>query len=229
MNRPVRGNARPGPATATTNRWSSVPRLVATIEGTEDHGVGETQDWRARRWNDTHRRIYDTAIQLFQEHGFEQVSVGQIASAAGVTGPTFYAHYPSKEHLVMQLPTAEELSALLANEPADLPVGERIRRAVPVWFASWTPEYRTAQLARWRIIATTPVLRTRAAQFERTTAEMVTDALPPERPAAGRAESIVVSAYLTAYTAGLLAWADANGERPLEDLISDAFDALEGR
>ena len=59
------------------------------------------------------------------------MSVGQIAAGAGVSVPTFYAHYQSKEHLVMQLPTAEELTALLATQPADLPVGERIRRAVP--------------------------------------------------------------------------------------------------
>ena len=188
-----------------------------------------TQDWRARRWEETHERIYATAMRLFQEQGFEQVSVGQIASGAGVTGPTFYAHYPSKEHLVMQLPTAEELTALLGSEPSDLPVGERIRRAVPVWFGSWTPEFREAQLARWRVIATTPVLRMRAAQFERTTAEMVVDALPHEGRAGGPAESIVVNAYLTAYTAGLLAWADGNGERKLEELIDEAFDVLEGR
>jgi len=168
-------------------------------------------------------------MRLFQEQGFEQVSVGQIASGAGVTGPTFYAHYPSKEHLVMQLPTADELSALLGSEPSDLSVGERIRRAAPAWFASWTPEFRDAQLARWRVIATTPVLRTRAAQFERTTAEMITDALPRESSAGGPAESITVNAYLTAYTAGLLAWADGNGERKLEELIDEAFDVLEGR
>ena len=50
----------------------------------------------------------------------------------------------------MQVPTAEELTALLATQPADLRVGERIRRAVPVWFAHWTPEFREAQLARGR-------------------------------------------------------------------------------
>ena len=86
--------------------------------------------------------------------GFEQVSVGQIVAGAGVTGPTFYAHYQSKEHLVMQLPTAEELTALLSTQPADLPVGERIRRAVPVWFASWTRS--TARPSAVEVIATTP-------------------------------------------------------------------------
>ena len=106
-------------------------------------------------------------------------------------------------------------------------MSERIRRAVPVWFASWTPEYREAQLARWRVIAATPALRTRAAEFERTTADMLTDALPTEDAAAGPAESIVVNAYLSAYTAALLAWADGNGERMLEELIHEAFDVLE--
>jgi AcrR family transcriptional regulator len=192
--------------------------------------VSETQDWRTRRWEATHQRIYDTAMQLFQEHGFEQVSVGQIASGAGVSVPTFYAHYPSKEHVVMQLPTAEEMSALLADQPAELPVGERIRRAVPLWFASWSPEYRQAQLARWQVIARTPVLRTRAAEFERTTAEMVTDALPSDGAAVVRPrDSIVVNAYLSAYTSGLLAWADCNGDRKLEELMDEAFDVLERR
>jgi AcrR family transcriptional regulator len=190
--------------------------------------VRETQDWRARRWDETHQRIYATAMALFEEHGFEHVHVGQIATGAGVSVPTFYAHYPSKEHLVMQLPTAEEMNALLAGQPAELPVAERIRSAMPVWFAMWSPEYREAQLVRWRVIATTPALRTRAAEFERTTAGMVADALPAEPGARlSPAEQVVVNAYLSAFTLGMLAWADCNGERKLEELVDEAFDALQ--
>jgi AcrR family transcriptional regulator len=190
--------------------------------------VSETQDWRARRWEETHQRIYATAMRLFEEKGFEQVNVGQIATGAGVSVPTFYAHYPSKEHLVMQLPTAEEMNALLATQPADLPVADRIRQAMPVWFASWTPELREVQLARWKVIATTPTLRTRAAEFERTTAGMIADALPAQPGGTlSPAERVVVHAYLSAFTLGMLAWADGNGERKLEELIDEAFDALQ--
>src|SRR4051812_21651387 len=120
MNRSVRGTARRG--LPTTNQWSSVRLLARAETGTEDHPVSNSQDWRARRWDDTHRRIYDTALRLFQEHGFEQVSVGQIAAGAGVSVPTFYAHFPSKEHIVMQLPSATEFAALLADEPPELPL-----------------------------------------------------------------------------------------------------------
>lgn len=192
--------------------------------------MSESPDWRSRRWAATHQRIYDVALELFQAHGFDAVSVGQIARAAGVSVPTFYAHYPSKEHIVMQLPAPEDIHALMAGQPADLPVGERIRRAVPQWFASWTVESRDAQLARWRVIATTPSLRTRAAEFERTTAGLVADALPGETGVKlGPADAVVVNAYMSALTTGVLAWADANGEGKLEEYVDQAFDALEGR
>jgi AcrR family transcriptional regulator len=190
--------------------------------------VSETQDWRARRWEETHQRIYATAMSLFEEHGFESVNVGRIASGAGVSVPTFYAHYQSKEHLVMQLPTAEEMQALLAGQSADRPVAERIRRAMPEWFASWDPEFREAQLARWKVIAQTPTLRTRAAEFERATAGMVADAMPAHPGATLRpADQVIVNAYLSAFTLGMLAWADGNGERKLEEVIDEAFDALQ--
>jgi AcrR family transcriptional regulator len=191
--------------------------------------VTDSPDWRSRRWAATHQRIYDTAMRLFQEHGFERVSVGQIAAGAAVSVPTFYAHYPSKGHVVMHLPTAEDIAFIISGQPADLPVSERIRRAVPQWLGQWTSEDLEAHLARWRVIATTPALRTRAAEFERTTAGMVANALPTQGAGLKPGDAVVVNAYLSAYTVGVLAWADGNGERKLEEHIAEAFDALEGR
>ena len=194
----------------------------------QDPLVTEGPDWRRRRWEATHQRIYDAALRLFQEQGFDRVNVGQIAAGAEVSVPTFYAHYPSKEHIVMQLPTADDIAALLATQPADLPIGVRIRRAAPHYISQWDGDLRVAMLARWRIIATTPSLRTRAAQFERLTAELVADALPAEgSPAPGTTESVLINAYLAAFTAGVLAWADSNGEGKLEEFVDEAFGALE--
>ena len=192
--------------------------------------MSDSQDWRARRWEDTHQRIYGTALRLFQEHGFERVSVGQIAAAASVSVPTFYAHYPSKEHIVMQLPTAHDFAVLLAGQPTDLPLAERIRRAMPPWLGTWTPEFREDALTRWRIIAATPSLRLRAAEFERSSGGVVADALPtPPGGALRPADAIVVNAYMSAYTAALLAWADCNGERKIDELVEESFDALQPR
>ena len=189
--------------------------------------VTESSDWRARKRDETHHRIYETAMRLFHEHGFEHVSVGQIASASGVSVPTFYAHYASKEQIVIQLAPEHLIAQALAEQPEDLPLGERIRRATPQFLANWGPEAREDLLARWKIVADTPSLRLRAAEYERTTAGQVVQALPSPGGGPLPPESIVAGAYLSAFTAALLAWADSNGERELEDVLDEAFRTLQ--
>lgn len=185
------------------------------------------QDTRSPRWEATHRRIYDVALDLFQERGFDQVSVGQIADAAKISVPTFYAHYPSREHVVMQMPTAMDIDALMSTQPTSLTVAERILGAAPIWFDKFMQEDRL--LTRWQIIAATPSLRSRAAEFERAAAGLVADALPaePDGSLTG-AERIVVHAYLAAFTAGMLAWADSGGTTDLQEELAAAFAALQG-
>src|SRR3954454_415044 len=177
--------------------------------------VTESVDWRARKRDETHQRIYETAMRLFEERGFEHVNVTQIASAAGVSVPTFYAHFPSKEHIVIQLVPEPLIAEALAEQPEDLPLGERIRRATPLFLAHWGPEARADLLARWKVVAGTPSLRLRATEYERTTAGQVINALPAHTESPLAPGSIVASAYLSAFTAALLAWADSNGERAL--------------
>ena len=46
-----------------------------------------------------HERIVKEASRLFREHGFENVSVGEVMKAAGLTHGAFYAHFGSKEEL----------------------------------------------------------------------------------------------------------------------------------
>ena len=187
-------------------------------------------DWRSRRWDATHQRIYEAAMGLFAELGFERVNIGQIAGRAGVSVPTFYAHYPSKEHLVMQLPTTEQMAMLLSTQPRELPVRDRVVGIAPIWLSQWTPDEREDTLARWQIIASTPALRTRAAEFERTTAEMIIAALAAETQApVPQADVIQVNAYMAAFTSAILAWADCGGERKIEELVDEAFSALQGR
>jgi len=187
--------------------------------------VTEISPWRTRRWAATHSRILATALGLFEEWGYEQVSVNQIAKRADVSVPTFYAHFPSKEHVVMAPPTVEQVGALMAPQPDGLPVGERVLGANLRWIALMPPEERAELLARWRIIASSPALRTRVAEFERMTAGMTLQNLP-EPPCTQQV--VQVTAALAATTAALLAWADDNGARPLDELFGEAFGALSG-
>jgi TetR/AcrR family transcriptional regulator, transcriptional repressor for nem operon len=46
-----------------------------------------------------HKRIVKEASRLFRERGFENVTVGEVMKAAGLTHGAFYAHFGSKEEL----------------------------------------------------------------------------------------------------------------------------------
>ena len=56
---------------------------------------------RERKKQRTHAAISDAAIALFLEHGFNQVSVAQVAEAAEVSKRTLFAYFPTKEDLVV--------------------------------------------------------------------------------------------------------------------------------
>jgi hypothetical protein len=108
-------------------------------------------------------------------------------------------------------------------------MGERIRRAVPQYIAGLPPDEHEEMFTRWRIIAGTPALRTRAAEFERATAGMFLETLPAVTGVTpGPVEVVQAGAYLAALTAALLAWADSNGERKLAETIDEAFGVLGG-
>lgn len=54
---------------------------------------------RERKKQQTRRRIFETASRLFGEHGFDHVTVAQIARAAEVSEPTVFNYFPTKEDL----------------------------------------------------------------------------------------------------------------------------------
>jgi AcrR family transcriptional regulator len=48
------------------------------------------------------QQIYDTAVSLFLKKGFKNVTVEEICSKLGFTKGTFYAHFRSKDQIIMQ-------------------------------------------------------------------------------------------------------------------------------
>jgi AcrR family transcriptional regulator len=57
---------------------------------------------RERKKGRTRELIADTALRLFIERGFDEVSVAEIAEAAEVDAKTVYNHFPTKPELVYQ-------------------------------------------------------------------------------------------------------------------------------
>lgn len=62
----------------------------------------------------TRARLLDSAIVEFQRAGTNAADINAIAKAAGVARSTFYFHFPTKEHVLLELIRRDE--ARLADE-----------------------------------------------------------------------------------------------------------------
>jgi TetR/AcrR family transcriptional regulator, regulator of mycofactocin system len=97
------------------------------------------------------------ALRLFEERGFADVTVEDIASEAKISARTFYRYLPTKED-VLQVRIdrrTEDLRAALMGRPNDEPPLHSLRVAVELEVSAEDPEL----LARWMaVIVASPIL-----------------------------------------------------------------------
>jgi AcrR family transcriptional regulator len=92
----------------------------------------EPEGLRERKKRRTRSAIRAAALELFVKHGYESVSVEQIAAAADVSRATFFNYFPSKEAVITE-PDPEEVAAwakIRDGIPDDEPPWPAITQAV---------------------------------------------------------------------------------------------------
>lgn len=70
--------------------------------------VGTLTSTRETQRLETRARVFDAAVAEIGRVGLAGADVSAIARAAGVVRGTFYFHFPSKEHVLVELERAEE-------------------------------------------------------------------------------------------------------------------------
>jgi len=83
-----------------------------------------TEGLRERKKRQTRAAIADAAMALFAEHGFDAVTVADVARAADVSEKTVFNYFPAKEDLVMV--GGEERRAALIDAIRTRPAGTSI-------------------------------------------------------------------------------------------------------
>ncbi|MER7009838.1 TetR family transcriptional regulator [Saccharopolyspora sp. NPDC000359] len=149
---------------------------------------------RERKKQRTRETISDTAIALFLEHGFDPVSITQVAEAAEVSRRTLFSYFPAKEDLVVHrfADHEDESARVVRARPADQsPLDalranflDGLRRHDPITGINDHPEV----IAIYKLILDTPALHARLVKFYESSERALADALRetadlPELPA----------------------------------------------
>lgn len=97
----------------------------------------------------TRQRLLDTALGLFQSKGYSATTIDDIATAAGTTRVTFYAHFPSRRAVMAAL--IAELDVILERHesPARASTAAALVEAVHVGTAESIGSWLREQSTRW--------------------------------------------------------------------------------
>jgi TetR/AcrR family transcriptional regulator, regulator of mycofactocin system len=110
---------------------------------------------RAKRTEMMTSEVEAVALRLFDEHGFDEITVDDIAAEAKISARTFYRYFPAKED-VLQV-SIERRSDALRMALADSPVGQAPLHALRLGLTEVLAAEDPMKLRRWiAVIASTP-------------------------------------------------------------------------
>ena len=182
----------------------------------------------SRRGADTRTALQECALELFSRHGFDAVTVADVAAAAGVSHMTFFRHFPTKESVLLDDPFDPLIAEAVLAQPSTLPALDRVRLGI---LAAWesAPEPTDAGTrARVRIVASHAGLRSRAWENNQRTEQVIVQALTSH--GVPRLEATVAAgACLGALMAALMDWGSEDGGASLGERIREALELLGGR
>jgi AcrR family transcriptional regulator len=115
---------------------------AARIESEKPNGP------RSRKGAQTRARLLDAAKEIFEENGFLDARISDIAERAGLSHGSFYHYFDSKEEVFREVATAvddelsEPLDTIILAQSSSATPRERIREAMRRHFESYRDEAR---------------------------------------------------------------------------------------
>lgn len=184
---------------------------------------------RERKKQKTRWSIQEHALRLFQEQGYEQTTIDQIAAAAEISPSTFFRYFKTKEDLVIEDDYDPLLLQMILKEPPDLAPIPALRHAIAATFAQLGPTELAKATQRMDLMLAVPALRMRMLDGFMGSLDMLSSAVATRT---GRQpDDVEVRAFAGAVTGALVAvvYASASGvaNEPLSDLIDKALAHLE--
>src|SRR6267378_6883215 len=113
---------------------------------------------RERKKLKTKEAIQREALRLFQEQGYGETTIEQIAAAAEISPSTFFNYFPTKEDVVL-FDTYDPMTIqMFLERPKDEPLNVSLRKVLENLAATFARDERMI-LARARFFLEVPELR----------------------------------------------------------------------
>ncbi|HEX4703601.1 MAG TPA: TetR family transcriptional regulator, partial [Pseudonocardiaceae bacterium] len=125
-------------------------------------GPQPTVGLRERKKAKTRAAIRQHAMRLFQEQGFADTTVDQIADAAEVSPSTFFRYFPTKEDVVLADDYDAQMVEAFRAQPPGLTPMQAIRAAMRAVFDGMPEEALLRERDRIRMVKDVPELRAAA-------------------------------------------------------------------
>jgi AcrR family transcriptional regulator len=179
------------------------------------------------RWQpDAAERLRAAALDLFEEGGFDQTSVAQIAQRAELTERTFYRHYADKREVLFggSLALQERLVTAVAEAPADAAPIDVVAIGLDAIGDTLQGRFEQAR-KRYRVIRANPELQERELVKMAALAAALAEALE-QRGVPRLAANLAAEAGIAAFKIGFERWISAPEEQDLATLMRDSLDEL---
>jgi AcrR family transcriptional regulator len=186
---------------------------------------------RERKKRRTRDQLEGAAFRLFEQRGFDAVTVDDIASEAEVSPRTFFRYFPSKEDVLFGdiekgLAT---LRAEVESSPPGEPVLEVLRRTVSAFAADYESGSHLHPAALLRIVVASPgltphLLGRLAAKHEELTAAIANHR--GTEPSTDLYAHLVAACALDALRVSLEMSDKSSPHRPATAVVGEAFDLL---
>lgn len=171
-------------------------------------------------------RLREAALALFQERGFEQTMVADIAERAGVTARTFFRYFADKREVLFDGSAELEKESLAAVEamPAGAPALDVVA-AVLDTVARAVGDNREAARVRQAVIAANADLRERELIKLSTMAAALTDSLR-RRGIDDLEAHLAAETGIAVFRVAFTQWVDTTDERDLRDVVRETLARL---
>jgi AcrR family transcriptional regulator len=168
-------------------------------------------DLQRRRDAETRDDIVAAALTLFHDKGFGQVTMEDIAQAAGVSRRTVYRRFPTKDHIVLQV--AKRWLAVWDAAVVTLPTAPTlvIAEAACLAVARHIDAHRSEVLTAYAALAESPTLTSVGSANDAWIARIVELLRREPTRLPGSTPFVIAGAYLGAIDAMMARWVDGGG------------------